>query len=385
MLTRSKQRRHMLAATTSLAVAALIHGLTQPLLSLILAEQGVDSTLIGLSAATQYLSVLVVAPFMPRLMRTSGPAWLMFWGVLSSVGLLLLLPVFRNFYAWFPLRFLLGIAASLLWIAGEAWINHSAEEHTRGRVVAIYCMALAAGFSLGPLILVATGSAGWTPFVVAAAIMLLAIVPLFMTLKDGPKLEGHPSASLVKYLWLAPITMWVYLVFSMTDTVLLTFLPLYGIGSGLDEQTAIILITIMGIGGIALQLPIGWLADHMDRMLLMALAIVVVLVATALFPVFIAHTPWNAIFMFFFGGAFVALYTVPMVLLGQQFKNAELSAAATVFSIMFCAGSIIGPPISGAAMELVGINGMPLVLVLAYFCVLPLPVIAYLRRQPYRK
>ncbi len=375
----------MLAATTSLAVAALIHGLTQPLLSLILAEQGVDNTLIGLSAATQYLSVLAIAPFMPRLLRTSGPAWLMFWGVLSSVGLLLLLPVFRNFYAWFPLRFLLGIAASLLWIAGEAWVNHSAEEHTRGRVVAIYCMALAAGFSLGPLILVATGSAGWTPFVVAAAIMLLAIIPLFMTLKDGPKLEGHPSASLVKYLWLAPVTMWVYLVFSMTDTILLTFLPLYGIGSGLDEQTAIILITIMGIGGIALQLPIGWLADHMDRMLLMALAIVFVLVGTALFPVLIAHTPWNAIFMFFFGGTFVALYTVPMVLLGQQFKNAELSAAATVFSIMFCAGSIIGPPISGAAMELAGINGMPLVLALAYLCVLPLPVIAYLRRQPYRK
>ena len=117
----------------------------------------------------------------------------------------------------------------------------------------------------------------------------------------------------------------------------------------------------------------------------MALAIVVVLMATALFPVLIAHTPWNAIFMFFFGGAFVALYTVPMVLLGQQFKNAELSAAATVFSIMFAAGSIIGPPISGAAMELVGIHGMPLVLALAYLCVLPLPVIAYLRRQPYRK
>ena len=375
----------MLAATTSLTVAALIHGLTQPLLSLILAEQGVDNTLIGLSAATQFASILVVAPFIPRLMRTSGPAWLMFWGVLSSVGLLLLLPVFKNVYAWFPLRFLLGIAVSLLWIAGEAWVNHSAEEHTRGRVVAIYCMALAGGFSLGPLILAATGSAGWTPFLVAAAIMLLAITPLFMTLKDGPKLEGHPSASLTKYLWLAPVTMWVYLVFSMTDTILLTFLPLYGIGSGLDEQMAIILITIMGIGGIALQLPIGWLADHMDRMLLMALAIVVILVATTLFPLLIAHTPWNAIFMFFFGGAFVALYTVPMVLLGQQFKNAELSAAAAVFNIMFCAGSIIGPPISGAAMELVGISGMPLVLALAYFCVLPLPVIAYLRRQPYRK
>lgn len=381
LVSRAERRRNLVAVTVSLTVAALIHGLTLPLLSVALDRQGVDNTLIGINTAVQYLSVFAVAPFVPQLMQSVGPAWLMLWSILLSAVVIVLLPAFPSIYAWFPLRFLLGIALSFLWIAGEAWVNHSAEEHTRGRAVAVYSMAATGGFAIGPLILTATGTDGWLPFLVAAAVMVLAAMPLLGVLRGALKLEGRATASLPKYVLLAPIAMLVYFVFSVTDGILVTFLPLYGMHSGLVEGNAITLITLMAVGGIVWQLPIGWLADHMNRMILTTICLSVMLLGAASMPLVIAHTPWNAVFMFFFGGGLGAIYTLSLVLLGQKFKGADLGAATTVFGVMFCLGSITGPPIGGLSMEYLGSHGMPISLAIIYLLFLPLPLIAYLRKQ----
>ena len=65
--------------------------------------------------------------------------------------------------AWFGLRFMIGAAGSVLWVSGEAWINQVADDTTRGRVVALYSMAVAGGFALGPVVLSVTGSQGRFP------------------------------------------------------------------------------------------------------------------------------------------------------------------------------------------------------------------------------
>lgn len=381
MTNAGKRRRDMIVVTTSLTVAALIHGLTMPLLSLVLDQHGVGRTLIGVNTAVQFLSVFVIAPYAPRLMRSIGPAWMMLWAILGMSVVLVLLPVYVNVYVWFPLRFLLGIAGAALWIAGEAWVNHTTEEHVRGRVIAIYSMITAGGFALGPLIVTVTGSQGWTPFAVSAAVIVLAAVPLFWVLADAPRLEGTPTARLAGYLSMAPVAMSVYLMFAMTDGILLTFLPLYGMQVGLPEATAISLVTVMAIGTIIFQWPIGWLADHMNRMLLTAISVFTMFVLACVLPFVIAHTPWNAVFALLFGGVFGVLYTVPMVLLGQCFKGADLAAGATMFGVMFSVGSIAGPPLGGLGMSQLGEHGLAFALAAVFLAFLPLPIVGYLRNQ----
>ena len=371
----------MIVVTTSLTVAALIHGLSMPLLSLVLDHQGVDSWLIGVNTAVQYLSVFVVAPFAPRLMRTIGPAWMMLWSIAGMVVLLLLFPLFINFYAWTPLRFLLGMCGATLWISGEAWVNHTTAEHGRGRVIALYTMVTAGGFALGPLIVAITGSVGWTPFIASSAIIALAAVPLLWVLRDAPRLSGRPSGRLVAYVALAPAAMGVYLAFAMLDGILLTFLPLYGVAVGLTEATALTLMTLMAVGTIVFQWPIGWLADHMNRMALLVCSLALMFGLACGLPFVIAHTPWNAVYALLFGGVFGVLYTVPMVMLGHRFKGADLAAAATVFGVVFSVGSTIGPPLGGFGMEYIGPHGISVVIALIVLLALPWPVFAYIRRR----
>ena len=76
--------RQLVVATVALAVASFGHGLTMPLLSLVLDHQGVDETLIGVNAGTYFIAVFAVAPLATRLLRARGPALLGKWGLMSE-------------------------------------------------------------------------------------------------------------------------------------------------------------------------------------------------------------------------------------------------------------------------------------------------------------
>ncbi len=380
MPSRGWRIRNLVAVSAALGVAALVHGFSLPLLSLVLQRQGVGTTMIGLSTAVQYLAVLAVAPFVPRLMARQGPVPMMAWSITATALLLVALPALPDVTIWFVLRFLLGMAESFLWIAGEAWLNHVAEEHRRGRTVALYGMTVGAGFAVGPLLLAALGSEGWLPFLVCAAITTLAALPLLLVRGRAPKLEGAPSVSALRYVLLAPVAMLAYFVFAATDSVVLSFFPIYGVGEGLTESAAVGLISVFAIGTIAFQLPVGWLMDHMDAMGIVLVAILVMLCASVALPWVIPYAPWNTVFMFVFGGTFAALYIVPLTMLGRRFKGADLSAAASVFAVMFCFGAVAGPPLSGVGMAFLGNDGMRWALVLFYALALPLPIIGLIRR-----
>ena len=373
------RRRQLVVATVALAVASLTHGLTMPLLSLVLSHQGVDDTLIGLNTGTYFIAIFVVAPFASRLMRTRGPALLMLVSILAMAALFILLRAFPNVWAWFPLRFGLGVAASFLWIAGEAWVNHAADEAQRGRIIAIFGVVVSAGFALGPAILSLTGTEGWAPFLATTGLLLAAGAVLVPALGSAPRLRGKTSGPLARYVLIAPVAMFGYFAFAAGDAVLLTFLPIYAVGTGLGEADAVRLLAVLAIGSMALQYPIGWLADHVDSHALVAAIALALLAGSAALPWVLQPGVIATVFMFFYGGALGALYTISLVLLGRQFRGADLAAASAMLSVMFCVGAFVWPPLGGAIMDRFGERAMPVSLVVAYATFLPLVLAAWIR------
>ena len=373
------RRRNLVAVISSLTVTSLIYGLSYPLLALVLEQQGVDAAMIGLNTGVQGLAIFAVAPFAPRLISRQTPARLMLVSVVLSLILFLLLPTFPNVYAWFPIRFLLGCANAFLWIAGEAWISEIAAEKTRGRVIGLYSSALAAGFTLGPIVLAETGTRGWLPFIVSAAIIAASAVPLFLAKPMASKVTEPASIRLFAFVLLAPVAMLANFVTAAADSALITFLPIYGISLGLAENVALYMITVMGIGGIACQIPIGWIADHINRHLLLVLCVVVLIATCAVLPVLFTATPWNWVAMFVMGGALGGLYTIGLVLVGEQFDGASLAGAVTVFSSMWGIGGIVGSPFVGGIMEIAPKHGLIIAVGAIFLAYLPFPALAFLR------
>jgi MFS family permease len=380
-LTPLQRRQNLVAVTAAMAITSLIYGLSLPLLALVMDAHGMNSLWIGLSAAVQSVGIILVAPYLPKHMSRTGPAILMLGAILVSLVAFLLLPLFTSVASWFVLRFAIGVAGGVLWVCGDTWINAVASERIRGRVVALYGVAVAGGFSLGPLVLSITGTEGFAPFLVSGAIMLLSALPLLTVVRISPSLHGEQAGGLLHYFALARLPMLMGMVYALSEGILLTFLAIYGMEQGLAETRTLYLVAVLGIGGMLGQLPIGWLADHMNRLLLASLSILFVAVAAIAIPVAIALPTWSLILLAALGAAMTGIYTIGMVMIGEQFKGAHLAAASALYGLMFGVGSILGPIVGGVVTKTLPSHGVPISIALLYAAFLPLPVIALLRNR----
>jgi MFS family permease len=376
---RAVRKRSLAGVIAAMAVVNLVYGTTFPLLALVLDGQGVSKTLIGLSTVVQALAVVVIAPWAPGLLQRIPPARLM-QGVTVLLALLFIVAgLFPNVWFWFPLRFVIGALSAMLWISSEALINELVEDHWRGRVIGIYAAAGAAGFALGPLLLIVTGSDGMLPFYATSAFILLAGLPLFIVSPQRMQRSEEQTARLWAVFWLAPAIMLANVVYAAAAESLLTFFPLFGVALGVTENFALGLMTMMGLGAMILAVPFSWLADRVDRMGLLAAFVLLTMAGLALMPWAVRQPVLAGLFAFGFGGVEGMIYTLGVVLVGARFKGALLAAATTLFTACWGVGTVIGPLLVGVGMDRFGEERMALVILLIFAAYLPLPVAAWLR------
>jgi MFS family permease len=308
------------------------------------------------------LGFICAAPLVPVIVRRFGPAATALTAALSAALLLALIGWTRGLLPWFPLRFLLGVAVLPLYILSEVWIISLAPAARRGRIMGIYTSIISAGFAIGPFILIAVGTEGWPPFLVAIGAFLVCTCSLLVVLPRVPSLDdGGERASIRQFLPLAPVLLFAVFVTAVLEQVSLSLLPVYGLAHGIGEKEMSALIAMLVAGNVVLQVPIGLAAERWSsRAVLIACAL-----ATAfgclLFPLLI-ETPliWPLIFLW--GAACFGIYTVALVAFGARFSGAMLVAGNAAFALMWGVGGIAGPSATGAVMDAIGVEGLPLML-----------------------
>jgi MFS family permease len=278
---------------------------------------------------------------------------------------LLLLPVFDTLGAWYPLRFALGIGIGILFVVSETWINQITPDEKRGRIMGIYGAVLAAGFATGPVLIRFTGIEGALPFIVAAAVTATAALPPLLFGRDAPALAGRPAGGLGHFLRAAPTAMAGVFLFGFLEGAWGSFLPLYGVRGGLDVGDSALLLSALLAGAIILQIPIGWLADRMDRRRLLMFCAAAAALGGAGLPVAFAAGAVLWLWLFVTGGLAEGVYTASLTILGERFRGPDLAAASAALVMMYSMGSLVGPPVAGAAMDLWDPHGLPLVLAAA--------------------
>jgi MFS family permease len=334
-------------------------GLTTPLLSLILESRGVGSTTIGLNASMPAFGTLLAAPLIPELVARLGVRAFLGWCLLLDVLLILALPLFDTLYAWFVIRLLMGATATGLFVSSETWINEIAAEERRGRVMGLYNAVLAGTFALGPLLIPFTGIDGWLPFVIAAGFVVLAALPLMASGTAVPGIHGGASFGIVSFLRTAPSITAAVLLVAISYTATAALVPVFGIRNALGDVAAPVMLTVLCLGGVLLPYPIGWVADKVDRKLVLVLCGVASGLGALALPLSVASDVGLWVTLFLWGGAFSGLYTVAMTIVGQRFRGAELATAMAAFGVLWGVGSMLGPIVMGSAMDVWDPNGLP--------------------------
>jgi len=361
-----RQRRLSLAVVIAgVFGVGVAFGAMIPLIALRLDRDGVDTALIGLNSAMFPLAVLAIGPFLPRLVGRLGTLRSMYAGLAVGGATILLFPLFPNLGAWFALRFVVGTASAIHWVVSETWMNTLATDRDRGRIMGIYATVLAGGFACGPLIIGVTGIDGWRPFLIIAGAVALSAVPLPFARGVAPPMPAQRGATIRGLVAAAPTVMLAALVGGFVDTALFTLLPIYGLRAGFAEATVVAMLSLFVAGNLALQLPIGWLADRTDRRTVLLACVAAGLVGAVLLPVLLPFGPALWVMLFLWGGTTFGIYTCGLALLGERFSRAQLAGANTAFVMIYECGSASGPVIAGAAMDLVGRDGLVLTVGLA--------------------
>ena len=248
----------------TVSVFAIAQGLSYPLLSFILQRQGVSPGMIGLSAAMTPIGFIVSSPLIPGVSRWFGAGRTALSCAALSALLLALIGWTQDVYAWFLLRFLLGVAVNPLYVLSEVWMIALAPPARRGRIMGIYTTLISAGFAAGPLCLLFVGSEGWPPFLVGIVGLLICGVCLGAVLHRLPDMNGGGShhVSVFGFIPLAWLLLFAVVVAAGFEQGILALLPVYGTSYGITESAMSALLTVMIAGNIALQVPLGLLAER---------------------------------------------------------------------------------------------------------------------------
>lgn len=348
----------LFAAISAITAVGIAIGLGLPLLSIILEKRGISSTLIGLNSAMAGIAAMIAAPITTRLAHRFGVAPTMLWAVVLSAISSLGFYYAEAFWMWFPLRLVFHGATTTLFILSEFWINAAAPPSRRGLVLGIYATVLSIGFACGPLIFSLVGSDGVLPFAIGAVAIMAAAIPVYIARNESPALNDKPERHFLRYVFLVPTATAAVFVFGAVEAGGLSLFPIYATRSGFSVAEAALLLTVMGIGNMVFQIPLGMLSDRLtDRRPLLSIMALVGLVGSLMLP-FLTHS-WElmAIVLLLWGGSVSGLYTVGLSHLGSRLTGADLAAANAAFIFCYAVGTVAGPQAIGAAIDISGNHG----------------------------
>jgi MFS family permease len=346
----AERRKSLTAVILSCFGVGIAFGLGYPLTAVVLEGRGEPSWIIGLAGAAPSLAILALLPILPRAVARIRPSTAIILGCTCCAAAYGALYFLEATWGWIALRFLMGATIALPWIVGETWVNHIAEDSHRARVISFYAVSFFSGFALGPILLEHFGSDGPWAFVIGAGGALLAALPIYIARDLAPDLAHEPATGLIGGMRLAPAAMAGAFLGGYLETSHFALLPNVAIAGGMNEATALRLLTALIVGGLLTQYTLGWLADRTSRKSLLVALGLVYAALIVLLP-FVLSTPGLALALIFvLGTTVIGFYMLGLAMLGQEVEASQLATANAAFIMMYTSGGIVGPAISGVVM-----------------------------------
>lgn len=182
----------------------------------------------------------------------------------------------------------------------------------------------------------------------------------------GTSLDGTGSQSFAPSLRTAilqvgPLVLGASLISGFFESGLWVTLPLYGLEIGMSSAMAVGLVTAMGLGSLA-QYPFGALADRFAWRHVTIGAVALVAIGALLLPL---APLWPGLLLLLgvvWGSAGGGLYTLATIRNGAIFQGPQLVRASVVTQAAYMVGEVVGPTLSGLAIDLAPHYGLPTLL-----------------------
>ncbi|KUJ77075.1 MFS transporter [Ruegeria profundi] len=267
------------------------------------------------------------------------------------------------------LRFLTGLATAGLFSIGDTWLNETAEDKTRGRVLAVYAIivGVVAVFSQF-LVFVVPGDIR-EAFVYVALFYCVSIVVISTTRSTPPNNETSVPIRIRGLFKDAPAAVLGVFAMGMVSTTLLSVVPYNAAQLGVEIIDVALMVALIYLGRVLFQFPLGWLSDKMDRRIVILIATVTATVVFLLMAVLVDvdydHSvnsfDYNStgfvilcIILMLLGGSLLTLYSLLVAHALDRTVPVYVSSAAVTMLLVWTLGSISGPLIANLATTFFG-------------------------------
>lgn len=273
---------------------------------------------------------------------------------LAAIAVLLSLVIVSP-WAWIPVRAISGFCFAGAAMIVESWLSEQADPGSRGRVFGVYTMVNLAASTAGQMVLTLGDAQGFFFFVLAAMVYCLALLPTAVSASSSPRPLTVVSLDLPALWANSPIAVFAVLMVGVSNAAFGTLAAVYGARIGLSIGDIALFASVPILAGAAMQIPVGYASDRMDRRLVLIVTAAVALLADLLFLGLAPTAPAGVISLSALFGA--AVFSMYPVIVAHANDHAAPGAAIQVSGgllLIYGIGSIAGPLMAGVAMSAIG-------------------------------
>ena len=343
-----------LASVSSLAQIGQF-GFGFMVLPLWLADHGLDPARAGLFASLQWAGMLAGLAGTPWLSQHIGPRHSVLTGLLVSVAGFALMP-WVQWPMWLVSAFLIGAGLGMRWIANESWLYGLVPPRWSGRVVGAHETLISLAEIIAPSLALVLGSSGNAPFVAGSIMTLSAAIPLWLApLPDHNDTASNAAEPGQLRLPVVQLGLATALVGGLCAGALYGLFPQFATAHHFSAAQTATLLTILGVGAMIWQIPVGWLADRAGLAGAVLAASIAALIASGLLlgdsPLLIGSG------VFLLGGVSAAFLTLAVYAAATR-PAAQIARVMRWITVSYTGASIIGPLGAGIAMKNVSADAL---------------------------
>ncbi len=259
--------------------------------------------------------------------------------------------------AWVILRVINGFCIAGMTTAVESWLNERSSNETRGRVLGFYMLAFYLAMALGQTLVNVAPVGDGDLLDLSAVLIGLSLIPIAMTRLGKPDLR-EIRVLRVKEIFAASK---VGVVGAGVAGILIG--SFYGLAAvfarqiGLSVSETAMFMSVVVLGGLAFQVPIGMLADRFDRRIVMAGILLAVGTSWGLLSLSIASGVSLVVLMVMalaFGGAISSVYPLCVAQTFDRLDRKYYVAASGRLLMVYSIGATIGPLLTSGLMAIFG-------------------------------
>lgn len=339
-------------------------------MGLIMLGNGLQATLLGVRASLENFGTISTGIMMsgyfiglifgcyisPMLVARVGH--IRIFGALASLAstAILVQAIFISPVLWWVMRFITGFAYAGIYIVAESWLNASATNQTRGKLLSLYMLISFGGLAGGQMMLNLSAPSGFELFMLVSLMISLAVVPILTSVSRAPAFDVMEKVSVLQLYRVSPLGVVGMLVSGMAIGAIYAMGPVYAANMGMTVGEVSFFMTMMILGGFLFQYPLGWLSDRIGRRKVIILSC---LSGAAIQVVALQISVQGGLLFFIVacvGGLSLPLYALCGVHINDYLNPTQMVAASGTLVLISSLGAAIGSPLTAVAMDIFGLN-----------------------------